>query len=148
MSLVLPFERITEADRPRVGGKACALSLMAGTGATVPSGVCITIDAYRRYARRSGIANRIRLELSRKRFADMRWEEVWDAALRIRNLFLTTPLSERLRRDINGPLVRRFGDAAVVVRSSAPDEDSARASFAGLHESYVNIGAQSPSWST
>lgn len=139
MSLILPFERITEADRPRVGGKACALSVMAGSGATVPSGVCITIDAYRRYARRSGIADRIRLELSRKRFADMRWEEVWDAALRIRNLFLTTPLSERLRRDISGPLVRRFGDAAVVVRSSAPGEDSARASFAGLHESYVNI---------
>lgn len=144
MSLILPFERITGADRPRVGGKACALSLMAGTGATVPSGVCITIDAYRRYARRSGIADRIRLELSRKRFADMRWEEVWDAALRIRNLFLTTPLSQTLRRDISGPLVRRFGDAAVVVRSSAPDEDSARASFAGLHESYVNIrGAES-----
>ena len=69
----------------------------------------------------------------------MRSEEIWDAALRIRNLFLTTPLSERLRRDMNGPLVRRFGDAAVVVQSFAPDEDSARASFAGLHESYVNI---------
>ena len=133
MSLILSFERITAADRPRVGGKAYALSLMAKTGAAVPSGICITIDAYRQYVRLSGIAERIRMELSRKRFADMRWEEVWDAALRIRNLFLTTPLSERLRREISGPLAQRFGDAAVVVRSSAPDEDSARASFAGLH---------------
>jgi pyruvate,water dikinase len=139
MSLILPFERITAADRPRVGGKAYALSLMAKTGAAVPSGICITIDAYRRYVRLSGIAERIRMELSRKRFVDMRWEEVWDAALRIRNMFLTTPLSRRLYRDINGPLLQRFGDTAVVVRSSAPDEDSDRASFAGLHESYVNI---------
>jgi pyruvate,water dikinase len=54
-------------------------------------------------------------------------------------MFLTTPLSRRLYRDISGPLLQRFGDTAVVIRSSAPDEDSDRASFAGLHESYVNI---------
>ena len=109
MSLILPFERITAADRPRVGGKAYALSLMAKTGAAVPSGICITIDAYRQYVRLSGIAERIRMELSRKRFVDMRWEEVWDAALRIRNMFLTTPLSRRLYRDISGPCCSDLG---------------------------------------
>ena len=139
MSLILPFEQITEKDRPRVGGKAYALSVMAKTGVRVPSGVCISADAYRRYVRATGIGEHIRLELSRKRFADMRWEEIWDAALRIRNKFLTTPLPRRLYGDLSRPLRRRFGDAAVVVRSSAPDEDSDRASFAGLHESYVNI---------
>ena len=70
----------------------------------------------------------------------MRWEEIWDAALRIRNLFLTTPLPRRLR----GPSGRRprrtaRGDVPVVVRSSAPGEDAEGASFAGLHESYVNV---------
>ena len=125
MSLILPFEQIIEKDRPRVGGKAYALSVMAKTGARVPSGVCIIADAYRRYVRSTGIADQIRLELSRKRFADMRWEEVWDAALRIRNTFLTTPLPRQLYGDLSRPLLQRFGDAAVVVRSSAPDEDSA-----------------------
>ena len=33
----------------------------------------------------------------------------------------------------------RFGDRPTVVRSSAPDEDAASSSFAGLHESYLNI---------
>ena len=139
MSFIIPFESVTKADRSRVGGKGYALSVMARTGAKVPSGVCVTIDAYRNYVRRSGLAERIRLELSRKRFADMRWEEIWDAALRIRNMFLTTPLPQPLYQAISGPLLQRFGDSAVVVRSSAPDEDSSRASFAGLHESYVNI---------
>lgn len=55
-------------------------------------------------------------------------------ALRIRNMFLTTPLPQPLYRAISGPLLERFGDTAVVVRSSAPDEDSSRASFAGLHD--------------
>jgi len=139
MSLILPFENITEKDRPRVGGKAYALSVMAKTGVRVPSGVCIIADAYRRYVRSTGIGEHIRLELSRKSFADMRWEEVWDAALRIRNKFLTTPIPRRLYGNLSRSLLRQFGDTAVVVRSSSPDEDSGRASFAGLHESYVNI---------
>ncbi len=69
----------------------------------------------------------------------MRWEEIWDAALRIRNLFLTTPVPQPLYREIIDPLSLRFAEKAAVVRSSAPDEDSRTASFAGLHESFVNI---------
>lgn len=139
MNLILPFEQITENDRRRVGGKGYALSLMAKTGVTVPSGVCITADAYRRYVTITGLGDRIRLELSRKQFTDMRWEEIWDAALRIRNMFLTTPLPQPLAQALRDPILERFGGTAVVVRSSSPDEDSSRASFAGLHESYVNI---------
>jgi rifampicin phosphotransferase len=139
MSLIIPFESLTEADRPRVGGKAYSLSVLARTGAKVPPGVCVTVDAYRQYVRLTGLAERIRLELSRKNFTEMRWEEIWDASLRIRNMFITTPLPQQLYRTMSGPLLERFGDTAVVVRSSSPDEDSRRVSFAGLHESFVNI---------
>jgi len=41
----------------------------------------------------------------------------------------------RIRREI----AARFRGKSAVVRSSAPEEDDARASFAGLHESYLNI---------
>jgi len=58
MSLILPFEQIIEKDRPRVGGKAYALSVMAKTGAKVPSGVCIIADAYRRYVSQQALRNR------------------------------------------------------------------------------------------
>jgi len=69
----------------------------------------------------------------------MRWEEMWDAALRIRNMFLRTPIPADLLTTLRPPIAERFSDKAVVVRSSAPGEDSAKASFAGLHESYVNV---------
>jgi len=36
------------------------------------------------------------------------WEELWDAALRIRSLFRTTPLPEGLRAALAQPFAARF----------------------------------------
>ncbi len=124
---------------PRVGGKALALAAMARAGIAVPPFVVVTTGAYAAYLRATGLSARIGWELERKDVADMRWEELWDAALRIRSLFLTTPLPEGMRAALAEPLAARFAGVPVVVRSSAPGEDSAGASFAGLHESYVNV---------
>ena len=123
----------------RVGGKALALARMSRAGIAVPPFVAVTTDAYEAYLEATGLRVRILFELERKDFAEMRWEELWDAALRIRSLFLTTPLPEELRAALAQPLAARFSEVATVVRSSAPGEDSAGASFAGLHESYVNV---------
>ena len=48
--------------------------------------VCITSDAYQEYAVNTGLRERILLELHRKDFKEMRWEEIW-VATRIRNMF-------------------------------------------------------------
>jgi len=69
----------------------------------------------------------------------MRWEEIWDAALRIRNLFLNSPMPPDLYESLMRTITSFFYDQPVSVRSSAPGEDSTQTSFAGLHESYVNI---------
>jgi pyruvate,water dikinase len=45
---ILPFERITAADAPRVGGKALSLALTAAAGLPVPPGFCVTTSAYLR----------------------------------------------------------------------------------------------------
>ena len=140
---VVPQERIDPELEPgvgaRVGGKALALAAMARAGIAVPPFVAVATDAYEAYLDATGLRADIAWELERKDPADMRWEELWDAALRIRGRFLATPLPEELRAALAEPLAARFADHAVVVRSSAPGEDSAGASFAGLHESYVNV---------
>jgi phosphohistidine swiveling domain-containing protein len=139
MTLVIPIQQVKEQDRSRVGGKAYALSQLMALGMDIPKAVCISAEGYARYVAVTGLRERIMLELNRKRFQEMRWEEMWDASLRIRNMFLRTPIPAELDDPIRSALKTRLGDCAVVVRSSAPEEDSAKASFAGLHESYINL---------
>lgn len=123
----------------QVGGKAQALAELTAAGFSVPRALCLTVAAYGRFVRQTGLRQRIAMELGRRHLGDMRWEELWDASLRIRNLFLTTPWPPGMERRFRQEVEAYFGAKALVVRSSAPCEDSAAASFAGLHESFVNV---------
>ena len=135
---ILP-ENIREKDGQRVGGKGYALALLAKGGFTVPKTLCVTSETYRAYVSRTGLRERILLELNRKAFKDMRWEEIWDCATRIRNMFLRKPIPSDISAQLEDVIEATFKSNPVVVRSSAPEEDDATTSFAGLHESYVNI---------
>lgn len=139
MKLLVDLQKIEETDRAQVGGKAFALSRLVRAGLVVPPGMVVTAEAYRYHLAETGLGGRIHLELERKRFEDLRWEEMWDAALRIRNMFLNTPLPPHLRQALADGIGQRWAGEPVVVRSSALDEDASGSSFAGLHESYVNI---------
>jgi len=139
MTLTLSIDRVEPRDRGRVGDKGYALSRMARRGLPVPGALLVTVEAYRRYIDLTGIGEAIALEINRKIADEMRWEEMWDAALRIRTLFLRTPLPADIHDGLARDVEARFRDVAVVVRSSAPGEDSAKASFAGLHDSFVNV---------
>jgi len=137
--LCIDLTTLSATDLPLVGGKAAALGRLTRTGQPVPQGVCITTLAYDQYLDTTGLRQRLPLLLERKPFNEMRWEEFWDLGLRIRSLFLNTPLPERLAAELIAGIPSRLTRTPVTVRSSAPMEDSAAASFAGLHDSFVNV---------
>jgi pyruvate,water dikinase len=139
MNWVISAKDIQHEDRQRVGGKGYALTLLAKNGFQVPETVCISSDAYQEYVDRTGLRERIQLELHRKDLKEMRWEEIWDCATRIRNMFLRKQIPGNIAKRLGAVIQSRFKDKPVAVRSSAPEEDTAKASFAGLHESYINI---------
>ena len=139
MKKFLLLHKIDHRERSGVGGKGFVLSKMAEMGLLVPVTACITADAYNEYLDRTGLRERIMLEIHRKDLSDMRWEEIWDASARIRNMLLNTLLPEPLDSELKNNIEAYFKGKQVVVRSSAIDEDSAQASFAGLHESVVNV---------
>lgn len=136
---LLSLDQIEAGHRPLVGGKALALSRLRREGFPVPDAVVLTASAYERFVAGNGLRERIALELGRKAFEDMRWEEVWDTALRIRHLFLSHPIPSAVAEPLKRKVEERFRNAPLVVRSSAPEEDGTRSSFAGLHESFVNV---------
>ena len=109
-------------------------------GLPVPDGVCLTVGAYGRYVRETGLRERIMMELNRKPLSQMRWEEIWDAAFRIRNLFTRTPLPAGQYRVLKAALEDLPFASPFMVRSSAPGEDSGQTSFAGLHDSFTARG--------
>lgn len=135
--MIIPIDEISSKDYPIIGGKATNLSKLISLGYKVPKGFCISANIYRDFINLTGLNHRIYAELNRGNLNTMRWEELWDTSLRIRNFFNITSLPE----EIKDLLIERLKGWTfpVVVRSSAPGEDSSSSSFAGLHESYIDI---------
>ena len=138
MNYVLSLADIHPRDRRLVGGKGFSLAVMAQRDMRVPTTLVVTTRAYEHFVSATELRGRILLELNRKSFKDLRWEEMWDASLRLRHLFLNTPMPEDLMGSLAQALAPRLPERCVV-RSSAPGEDSRQASFAGLHASFVNV---------
>lgn len=139
MNWILSAAEVAPDDRNQVGGKGYALATLAANGFKIPETICLTVDTYNQFVIESGLRERILLELHRKDLKEMRWEEIWDCATRIRNMFLRTPMPRAVEENLHREIAERFTNKAAVVRSSAPEEDDAQSSFAGLHESYLNI---------
>ncbi len=137
--LIIPIADIRKEHRSQVGGKGFALAHLEAGGMKVPKAVCLTTEAYRTFVNETGLDKKIRLEIHRKRLEKARWEEMWDTSLRIRNLFLRAAYPRELSYALREGFDDHFRGIPVAVRSSAPGEDSAAVSFAGIHDSYINV---------
>lgn len=139
MSWIRPIESLSGGDRPFAGGKAVNLGALARAGLNIPPACVLVETAYREFVDVTGLRGRVLLELNRKRHEQMRWEEMWDASLRIRHMFAAASWPPTIRYRLEPVLRDTFDDVPVAVRSSAPEEDTRRASFAGVHASFVNV---------
>lgn len=121
------------------GSKAVNLSILMKEGFKVPPGFCITTSCYKEFVEKNSLYQTIDLEISRKNPSDMRWEEIWDASLRIRSVFLKSEMPEMMVKEILD-MVKGYGEnVKFSVRSSSPAEDSVKTSFAGIHDSFINV---------
>ena len=132
---------IQEIDRTQVavaGGKGALLGeLLRIEGVRVPPGFCITTEAFRRTVAQAPSIHAQLDRLSRLKLADRDGVAALSAELRrrIEEIVLPGDLAEA----VAGALVRCGEDLAYAVRSSATAEDSPTASFAGQHDTYLNV---------
>jgi len=136
---VIPLESTEARDSSLCGNKAASLSTLINKGINVPSGFCITADAYRYFVKENELSGLIVMETGRKPLEQMRWEEMWDAALRIRNGFIRSEVPDEVLEDLEDSLGEWLRGKGVAVRSSSLLEDAEGGSFAGLHESVINV---------
>jgi phosphoenolpyruvate synthase/pyruvate phosphate dikinase len=129
---IIPLAEVTTAIEPTVGGKAARLAQLVRAGFQVPPGFCIPVAGYDRFVKEADLATVVRLALGRKLLEAMRWEELWDTALRIRSAFLAAPIPTQLAASIVGAVEALGAGVSVAVRSSAPGEDSAGGAFRGF----------------
>jgi rifampicin phosphotransferase len=132
---------IQEIDRTQVevaGGKGALLGeLLRIEGVRVPPGFCITTGAFRRTVAQVPSIRAQLDRLSRLKLADRDGMAALSAELRrsIEEIILPGDLVEA----IGGALIRCGEELAYAVRSSATAEDSPTASFAGQHDTYLNV---------
>jgi len=137
------FDSISLSDLPAVGGKNSSLgemySKLSSKGIPVPDGFATTAFAFEEFLETNDLKvklNELMSSLDKTDFHNLR--EIGTAA---RSLMLQGMINESLRSSIIDAYHELCGstEIEVAVRSSATAEDLPDASFAGQHESYLNI---------
>ncbi|RYZ24243.1 MAG: phosphoenolpyruvate synthase [Chitinophagaceae bacterium] len=139
-AFIKPFSHISLRDRAEVGGKNASLGELfcelSSKGIRVPDGFAITAGAFWYFLEANSLKERLRMLLDRLDRRDYRnLSEIGSAA---RTLMLHADLPNDLTKTAI-QAYRRLGGGAVAVRSSATAEDLPTASFAGQHDSFLNI---------
>lgn len=137
------FSEIGIEDIAIVGGKNASLgeiyAKLSSKGIPVPDGFACTVSAFKSFLTFNQLEfplENLMIQLDKTNYSNLK--EIGAAA---RKLFLNAILTKELETNIinaykelsNGPVIE------VAVRSSATAEDLPNASFAGQHESYLNI---------
>ena len=141
--LIREFQNIGIEDVPLVGGKNASLgemfSKLAHKGIPVPNGFATTAEAFRQFLKVNHVTDplsKLLKTLDRKTYNNLK-----EIGTQARALIMNTELPKDLTEGILESY-KKLGNGrpiAVAVRSSATAEDLPTASFAGQHESYLNI---------
>ena len=135
-ALVLALDDVS-ATLPRAGGKGASLARMARAGFPVPPGFLITTDAYRAFIDANA------LQASIVALAKDATHSSEESSTQIRELFGPAGITPDVLQEIQyayAELAPASGDTLpLAVRSTATAEDLPGASFAGQHDSFLNV---------
>jgi pyruvate, water dikinase len=139
------FESIGIGDVALVGGKSASLGEMyralAPLGVKVPNGFAITVDAYRALMDESRVGQRVSSLLASldRTNVQMLAERGAQARHLVYHAGLPPDVESEILQAYDALRCEYGADTSVAVRSSATAEDLPTASFAGQHDSFLNI---------
>jgi len=139
------FEELRLEDVPLVGGKNASLGEMyrelTAQGVRVPNGFAITADAFREALTAAGAWDELHRLLDDLDKRDVR--SLAEAGARAREIVYAADLTPEVQEEVRAAyreLQAQYGaELSVAVRSSATAEDLPSASFAGQHDTFLNV---------
>jgi len=143
--LVLPFSGVGIENVNLVGGKNASLGEMAKhlqpLGVNIPDGFATSALAFRQFLRENNLVDKLNKlidSLDLKEFSNLN-----TISKEAKSLLLSAKLSQQLTKEVTDyytSLCQKHGrELDMAVRSSATAEDLPTASFAGQHDSFLNI---------
>lgn len=143
-NFIRKFNTINNTDIATVGGKNASLGEMIKylqpKGINIPDGFATTTDAFQLYLRENNLEPKLK-ELIQS--IDSEYNNLTDVSNKARDLLLKAVLPQILVDEISIHYLElcniHHRELEVAVRSSATAEDLPTASFAGQHESFLNV---------
>lgn len=141
--LIKKFSELSIEDVPMVGGKNASLGEMynelSSEGVQVPNGFATTSEAFWLFLNENSLQEKL-VQLM-KELDHEKYSNLSETGKKARELIMKAALPEVLSKAIVESYddLGKQKDIQVAVRSSATAEDLPQASFAGQHESFLNI---------
>ncbi|GBG07308.1 phosphoenolpyruvate synthase [Paenibacillus agaridevorans] len=137
-SLVLGFQEMEKTQLSLVGGKGLNLrELSKIQGIQVPEGFCVTTEAYQKAIKQNETFQALLDQLKRLNAGDRAL--IAEISRKIRQIIMEAEIPSDVVKAVSHYLTQYGDKHAYAVRSSATAEDLPHASFAGQHDTYLNI---------
>jgi len=130
---------LKEIKQPKIselGGKGYSLAVLINNGFDIPLGFVIISEAFFKYLRQNNIIERVQ-----KLSSEITENNFEEKSKEIKDLILSGKMLENIKSEIKNAL-GKLNANYVSVRSSTVSEDSLKASFAGLHDTFLNVKAE------
>jgi pyruvate, water dikinase len=147
MKLIYKFSELDNSQVKKVGGKNASLgemfSKLTKKGINIPDGFATSAEAYWKFVRENEILNPLKETLAS---LDRDGNNLKEVGKKCREMIMKSPVPSDIKEKIlqaHRELKKRESSLrSLAVRSSATAEDLPDASFAGQHESFLNITTQ------
>lgn len=137
-SLVLGFQEMEKTQLLLVGGKGLHLGELSKIqGIQVPEGFCVTTVGFQKAIEQNETYHALLDRLTILKVEDR--EQISEITMKIRQIIMGVEIPSDVVRAVTRYLSQFGEEHAYAVRSSATAEDLPHASFAGQHDTYLNI---------
>ena len=135
MTMIKFLNKIKDPKVSELGGKGYSLVVLINNGFNVPKGFVITSEVFFKFLEDNNLTERIK-EL----YSEINDNNFQEKSKEIKELIINGKMPEEITQEIKENL-NELSVQHVAIRSSAVSEDSLKASFAGLHDTFLNVNS-------